>query len=233
MRKRATWAAAIALAATMIAACGSSADNGVASKSPDAIVSSAKTAVEGVKSLHIYGTVESGSPAVTLDLHLVAGTGARGQVSQSGLSFRLISLGHTIYISGGPAFWQRFGGAGAAQLLQGKWLKASIDSADFASFAHLTNLHDLVDALLTGHGKLTRGTTTTIRGQRAVTVHDATMGGTLYVATTGKPYPLEIVSKGGTPGQTGGHLSLDRFNEAVSLSAPANSIDLTKLTQLQ
>ena len=46
--------------------------------------------------------------------------------------------------------------------------------------------------------------------------------GTLYVAATGKPYPVEI-SK---PGSDGGRIDFDRFNEAVNLTAPTNTVNL-------
>ena len=54
---------------------------------------------------------------------------------------------------------------------------------------------------------------------------DKTKGGTLYIATTGKPYPVEI-SKGGSGG---GKINFDRWNAAVTVAAPANAIDVAQL----
>jgi hypothetical protein len=47
----------------------------------------------------------------------------------------------------------------------------------------------------------------------------------VYVATTGRPYPLEVVKDGGR----GGTVVFSRWNEPVTLVAPADAIDVTKL----
>ena len=54
---------------------------------------------------------------------------------------------------------------------------------------------------------------------------DQTQGGTLYVATSGKPYPVKL-AKGGAGGGT---LTFDRWNQPVSITPPANAIDLAQL----
>ena len=79
--------------------------------------------------------------------------------------------------------------------------------------------------MLNNHEKLVKGATTTVNGHKVVALTDTTNHGTLYVATTGKPYPVQI-SKSGSDG---GRLSFDRFNESVSLTPPANAIDISKL----
>jgi hypothetical protein len=64
-----------------------------------------------------------------------------------------------------------------------------------------------------------------VKGQKAVTVKDNDKGGVLYVATTGKPFPVQI-SKAGSGG---GKIVFDRWNQAVTLSPPANAINITQL----
>lgn len=225
MRSRVlTWACSALLVVTALSACGGSSDNGVASKSPDAIVSAALGAMSSVKSVRVSGAVTSGTSQIGLDLNLVAGKGGRGQMSQGGLSFQIVGLDQFIYISAGAPFWLHFGGPAAAQILQGRWLKAPA-TGNFASFAALTNLQQLLTALLTNHGTLAKGSTTTVDGRKVVAVHDTTHGGTLYVAATGSPYPIEVVKAG----QQAGRLVFDRFNESVPLAAPANTIDVSQL----
>src|SRR5437588_8379961 len=97
-------------------------------------------------------------------------------------------------------------------------------TGQLASVAALADLQNLFNELLSNHGALAKGATSTVEGQKVVAVKD-TRGGTLYVATKGKPYPIEV-SK---PGPQGGRVIFDRYDEAVSLSAPANSIDISKL----
>src|SRR5207302_7011194 len=119
------------------------------------------------------------------------------------------ALGGTVYIKGSPAFYRRIGGAAAAQLFQGKWLKAPASAGEFASITSLTDLRKLLDTTLTSHGKLTKGATTTVNGQQAITVTDSEKGGVLYVATNGKPFPVQISKSGAN----GGRIVFDRWNQ--------------------
>ncbi|HEY5089118.1 MAG TPA: hypothetical protein VIK30_04070 [Polyangia bacterium] len=215
------------MAAGAIAACGSSSPsgNGVAAKSPSAILSSATTAIQGAKSVHVSGALSDGGQSIKLDLNILSGQGAKGSMSQNGLSFQLIASGKYVYINGSPAFWKKFGGVAAATLFQGKWLKAPANSSSFASLSSLTNLHSLAQALLTGHGTLSKGSTTTVNGQKVIAVTDSSKSSKLYVATTGKPYPIEI-AKTGSAAQ---HVDFDNYNAPVSLTPPAKSIDISQL----
>jgi hypothetical protein len=216
----------LALTAVVLAGCGSSsAGNGIASKPPAAIVAAAKAAADGASSVHLSGTIVSESTPISLDMELVAGKGGRGRIAQNGLSFELVQLGGTVYIDGSPAFYRHIGGAAAAQLFQGRWLKAPASTGEFASIASLTNLSKLMDSALASHGTLTSAGVATVAGQKVVGVNDASEGGTLYVATTGKPYPLEVVKDGGS----GGRIVFERWNKPVALTAPTNAIDVTKL----
>jgi hypothetical protein len=220
-----TSAVSALLIATAIAACGGgSSDNGVASKSPDQIVSSVKSAVAGVNSVHVSGSVTSSGVPITLNLNLVSGKGGQGTMSQNGLSFQIVALGQDVYINASPAFWEHYAGKTAAQLLNGKWLKAPA-SGQFSSLASLTNLQVFFNKLLANHGTLAKGGTSTVDGQKVVAVNDTTNGGTLYVATSGKPYPIEIVKTG----SQGGQISFDRFNQSFTITAPANAIDISNL----
>ena len=230
MRRFSACAVPAVILAFAIAACGgssgsaSSSDNGISSKSPDQIVSAVNTAVNGVNSVHVAGAVSNGGSKTTLDLNLVNGKGGKGTMSQSGLAFKIVAVGNQVYINGSNAFWQKFGGSAAAQLLSGKWLKAPA-TGQLSSIASLTNVHTLFNQLLSSHGKLAKGSTTTVHGQKVIAVNDTTNGGTLYVATTGKPYPIELNKSG----SDGGQITFDQFNQPVTLAAPSNSIDISKL----
>ncbi len=208
-----------------LAACGGGSDNGVSSKSPNDIASAASSAVSNVNSVHVAGAVANGTSRFTIDLNLVNGKGGAGSMSQGGLSFKIISVNQEVYINGSPTFWRQFGGASAASLLSGKWLKAPA-SGQFGSLATLTNVHTLFSQLLSTHGTLAKGNSTTVRGQKVIAVNDKNNGGTLYVATTGKPYPIAIVKNG----SSGGRVDFDRFNQPVSLTPPTNAIDVSKLS---
>jgi hypothetical protein len=220
---------ALGLVGGLLGGCGSSSSNGVESKSPTEIVAASKAAADAATSVHVSGSVigtgalSSGSP-ITLDLQL-ASSGAHGQLSLGGLGFEIIVTGGTVYIKGSSAFYSHIAGPAAAQLLQGKWLKTPAATPEFASISSLTDLHKLIDSSLANHGTLTKTGTTTVNGQKVVGVSDQSQGGTLYVATSGQPYPVQI-SKGGSGG---GAVSFDRWNEHVSITPPTNAIDLSQL----
>lgn len=217
----------LVLLAAAIAGCGgsSSSGNGVADKTPAEILAATKAASDAATSVHVSGSIVSGKSPITLDMNLLANKGGRGKLSENGLAFELIQVGGTVYIKGSAKFYKRIGGTAAAQLLQGKWLKAPSSNANFASLSQLTDLRQLVDQTLASHGSLKKSGTTTVNGQKVVGITDTTKGGTLYIATTGKAYPIEI-SKGGSGG---GKISFDRWNSTVTLAAPANAIDVAQL----
>jgi hypothetical protein len=219
---------AIALAALAFASgCGgsSSDSNGVAAKSPNEIVASAKTLADAAKSVHVSGTLKSAGTPITINMTLLAGKGGSGQLSQNGLSFQLIQIHGTVYIKGSAAFYQHIAGAAAANLLQGRWLKAPASTGGLAALASLTDLRKLLDATLASHGTLSKGAVANVNGQKAIAVTDSSTGGTLYVATTGPPYPVKV-SMGGS---SSGAVTFSRWNEPVTVIAPANAIDVTKL----
>jgi hypothetical protein len=158
-------------------------------------------------------------------MELLAGKGAKGHLSVEGLGIEVVALEKAFYLNGSAAFYRHIGGAAAAQLLQGKWLKAPTTGGEFASLEQLTNLGKLLDTALSSHGKLVSAGTTTINGQKAVGVTDTTKGGTLYVAATGTAYPLRITKSGSGAGR----ITFDRWNEPVTISAPAGAININQL----
>jgi hypothetical protein len=211
------WAVMVAL----VGCGGSSSGGGIASEKPQKILGDSLAAANGLKSVHAAGTVNSGGQHITIDIQLVGGQGGRGQITLGGLSFKLVGLNNYAYMQAPPAVWEKAGApASAAQELQGKWLRTPA-TGQFASIASLTNIHTLFSQLLAQHGKkLTTGAESTVAGRKVVAVKSDQ--GTLYVAATGKPYPVELVK----PGSDGGRIDFDRFNEAVTLSAPTNTVNL-------
>ncbi|MGO9488107.1 MAG: hypothetical protein ACLQBB_03655 [Solirubrobacteraceae bacterium] len=216
---------ALALLLVLAGCGGSSSDNGVAAKSPDQILEATKAAARQAASVHIAGSINSGGKPISLNMELLAGKGGKGTISQEGFTINIVQSGGAVYINGSAAFYRHVSGPAAAELLQGKWLKAPEGSGELASLASLTDLSKLIDAALADHGTLTKGSTTTIEGQKAITLNDVSRGGALYVATTGKPYPLQITKGGDEPGR----VVFDRWDQPVTITPPANAIDISKL----
>jgi len=225
--RRSPLAAAALFAALFAAGCGSSSPsgNGVESKSATQILEATKLAASEATSVHIAGSLVSGGKPITLDMELLAGKGGKGKIGQEGFTIELVQTEGSVYINGSAAFYRHVGGTAAAQLLQGRWLKAPSGSGELASLASLTNLSKLIDTALANHGSLVKGAKTTIEGQPAIAVSDTAKGGTLYVATTGKALPLEIAKSGPESGK----VLLNRWNQPVTLTPPKNAIDISKL----
>jgi hypothetical protein len=220
-------ALALVLIAVLVQGCGggSSSNNGVAGKSPEAIVAAAKDAAAKAATVHVAGSTVTEERPISLNMELVAGKGAKGHLTLGGLGIDIIEVERSFYLNGSAAFYRSVAGSAAAQLLQGKWLKAPANSGNFASLAQLTDLTSLLDSALGNHGTLAKGPVTTIDGTRAVPIRDTSRGGVLYVAAAGTPYPLEITKSG----KEGGRVTFSDWNKPVTLTAPANAINITQL----
>jgi hypothetical protein len=158
-------------------------------------------------------------------MELVSRKGGRGRITLGDFSLELVDVDRAVYIDGSTAFYRQFVGEADARLLEGRWLKGPADRGPLAPLAPLADLGDLIDSTLADHGALSRAGTTTVDGQDAVGVSDAARGGTLYVATGGPPYPIEILEAGAG----GGRIVFDRWNQPVTLEVPANAVSIDQL----
>jgi hypothetical protein len=152
--------------------------------------------------------------------------GATGSMSTNGLSFNLIRVGDTLYIKGSDEFYKHFAGASVAQLLHGKWLKASATQGQLKSLAPLTSIKALFAGISSHHGKLVNKGATTYQGRKVVEIRDTSDNSKLYVAATGKPYPVAIA---GGKKSASGTVTFGDWNANVSLSPPSNALDISKL----
>ncbi|MEI8104637.1 MAG: hypothetical protein WCH31_02195 [Actinomycetes bacterium] len=226
MRLRAV--SVVVAAASLVAGCGSSkpASNGEAAKTPTQIIADALAAAGRATSVHLTGSGTSSARPLHLDLHLVMGKGGTGSVTLEGLTFDILRIGGKAYFQGGPGFWSHFGGKDAAALLKDRWLVAPATSREFASFTPMTDARSLLPDILNDHGTLKVIGTTTLNGVAAIEIRDTTRGGTLYIAATGEPYPIEIVQP------PDGKLDFGGWNDTVDLTAPHDTVSLSALDKL-
>jgi len=223
-------ALALVLAAVLLAGCGgggsSAKPNDEASKPATRVLADARAAASAATSAHVAGSLKSSGTPVTLDLSTARGKGATGSMSANGAGFDLVRIGDVVYIKGSDEFLKQNAGALIAQLLHDKWLKASIRKGRFASLAPLTSVGLLLGLVSRHHGKLVNDGKTTYDGQRVVAIRDTSDNSKLYVAATGTPYPVAIV---GGRGNQSGTITFDDWNKHVSLTAPSDAIDISKL----
>ena len=224
-------ALALVLTAALLAGCGSSGKaakpNDEASKPAARVLADAKAAATSASSAHVSGSLKSSGTPITLDLSAARGKGAKGSMSTNGLTFDMVRIGDTLYVRGSDAFYKHFAGAVVARLLHGKWLKGSATHGRLTSLAPLTSLADLFAVISSQHGKLANDGATTYNGTKVVAIRDTSDNSKLYVAATGKPYPVAIV--GGKKGQSGA-ITFDDWNKSVSLSAPSDAIDISQFS---
>jgi hypothetical protein len=220
---------ALVLAAVLLAGCGSSGHsakpNRTASETGVRALAEARRAATTASSFHVSGHVASSGTPVSLDLTLVRGKGAKGSMSANGLGFDIVRIGRQVYIKGTDAFYKHFAGAQVAQLLHGKWLK-STSSGRLKQLVPLTDSRGLFAKISASHGKLVNDGKTTFDGQQVVAIRDTSDNSKLYIAATGKPYPVAIVGK--KSGQSG-QITFGGWNKQVSLSPPKNAIDISQL----
>ena len=207
--------------ALAVGACGgSSAGNGIAGEAPAAIANAAGKAFTGVQSVHVAGTVRTSGQTVGLNMSIVSGKGARGTIVYGGHTVQVVTVARKLYIKADAAFWRHYAGS-LGSLLAGKWFELPASSNAATSFAGVLDLHSLVGNLLQGASSkgLHKGKQVKVDGQGAIGVTKAG-GATVYVATSGKPYPLELV----TPGE--GSVYLTAYNQPVSLAPPSPVVKL-------
>jgi hypothetical protein len=219
------------LAAALLAGCGGSSkkeetSNKEAFQPPASVLLDSQIAASNARSVHVAGNIVSGGTPIKLDVSMARKNDAEGSMSTNKLSFNLVRVGDTLYIQGSDAFYKHFAGAAVAQLLHGRWMKASTTTGQLKSLAPLTNIDALFNAIRSNHGGLANKGTTTYQGQKVVEIRDSSDGSRLYVAATGKPLPVAIV--GGKKGDSGS-IRFSDWNAPVSISAPKNALDISQL----
>lgn len=227
---RPTAGACLVAAAVLLAGCGGGSGNDLVSESAGQILQAAQNAAMHASAMEIAGTIAMGGQPVALDLTIVGRAKAKGTVGLGGKGVHLIRIGDHVYINGSKAYYTKFANPEAATLLAGKWISGTADQPGFSDLAKATQIL-IVPSLfkrLSHHGRLTKGAVTTIGGAKAIAIVDhSSDGGTLFVALTGKPYPLELESPNG--GKRG-KVTFMHWDEIVPVTAPKGAIDLSKIS---
>jgi hypothetical protein len=219
----------LALVALVLAGCGGSSgpkSNGIDDMTPTQIVTEMKKAIASAESVHISGTGTSGGTQLSLDLRLARDKGGAGHVELGGFGFDIVRIDQKLYFKADAKALTHYAGSAVAQLLAGRWFEVRASSSGFGSFTPLTDLQKLMNQILTASGRVVKGDETTIGDQPALALTDSKNGGTLYVATTGPAYPLEL--KPG--GSNSGSITFTDWDQPVTLTAPKGALDYAKLT---
>jgi len=209
-----------------MAGCGSGASgNGVAAKSASQIYNEAKAATSGASSVRYSGQLQNSGKTISLDI-VAAGRRGGGTITVQGATLNVVTSGTSLFLKASAAAWEKLGApAAAAGLVANKWLQTTTSNKSFGSFANFTNQSKLVGSISAKHTP-TKGKQTTVGGLSAITLVDKG-NGTLFVATTGKPYILEIKS---TQTNDSGTITFSDYNAAKPPAVPSNAVNINSLT---
>jgi len=217
-------------AIVLIAGCGggasSPADNGEAGKDAKTILSDSVAAMRSAGAAHMSGDITTSDAHVMLNIDIAAKDSISGTFTIDGTPVKITTSGGNSYLAG-KALWNKVDPSGKAAELFGERCvlvpptfpgAASI----LSGISEISDLNGLADSLSKPKGAVTKGSTTTTAGARAVTIKDAES--TLYVATEGKPYPLRVEMSG----SDGGHLDF-LYNRKTAVTPPSDCLDVSKL----
>lgn len=257
--------AAVCLCVGMIAGCGSSgtppkpaspksaARAGEASKSPDQILADSAAALRTAGSYRMVARMTQLTrprQRVRFTADVFSAHTFSMSMSSNGLGFELIFTANRAYMKADQRFWDKeTHNSAAGALLAGRWFLAPPGTANsLASIAGQVSPSRLGRCMLVQHGHLSIAGHTTVDHQPAVVLHDAGQGagnqrGTLAIATTGVPYPLQITANGkqrpgttkgpcgsnGSGPSTVGTVTLSGFGHLGKLRLPAHPINLKTL----
>jgi hypothetical protein len=193
-------------------------------KSGQEILAAARDALATAKSVRLKGVIADKGQRITMDLRIGSQTAAgtmKVPVQQKGkpLSAQIKYVKGKLYIRS-PQMMRSLGGAQAAGLIGDRWFYSSKDTlaGPFEEFIDLKKF----SGVFTAHGgNVLKGATKTINGLPAIALTDSE-GGVLYVATTGKPYPLRLA-----PGTASAEkLDLLEYDAPLAATAPKDAINI-------
>ncbi|MFJ3699318.1 hypothetical protein ACIPW9_35225 [Streptomyces sp. NPDC090052] len=234
-------AGAAAVVLTIAAGSSAVADGGTASLPAQEIANKAHDALFGTSSLHIsvHGRFGSRGTPTSMELTLDRQANCRGSVSLGGQgSVQIVKRGGKIWIKPDAAFWKNQvpGGSAAEAALNGRYLQGSSSNLPLQGIAQVCDLDSFLKTSTTpdtsGGGHLTKGKVTKLHGIDVVPVSGVRGGHreTLYVATHGKPYPVQVTVKA-MDKTTLATVGFSAFDQPVPSSTPSpdQSVDISKL----
>jgi hypothetical protein len=205
-------------AAVLIAGCGGKSSSGEEKKSARQILLDAEKAAESSQGVHIAGWFIDSGKRVDLTLELGRQSG-RGTMAQGNARAQVERVGEQAYMRANTQFWTAFADAGAAQLLHDKWLTGGSAKTPFKSFATFLSLDALVNSAFDNYSAMQKLGVRTYKGQKVVAVRDTKSKEELFVAATGKPYPVAAVGQG--------HIDFTKWDTTVDVKAPKGAVDIS------
>jgi hypothetical protein len=233
-RGRAVGAGITLLVVIALAGCGSSSE-GLAAKSAAQILAASRSAARNASAVHV--TSEAFGTAIViktrakrtrriskLDLQLDR-EGVWARLVALGSTLEAIRIGDIIYVKGGPLLYRNLQRRTGVHVAPGTWLKAPANGPQLSGFAAFAEPSREIMGLLGDPTlSLTKGHTTTIKGQKAIELRTEgkLYSGAIYIAASGPPDPILIVKHGRETART----TFTGWNQPTQLTAPAGAVEL-------
>jgi len=218
--------------------------NGEASKPAQQVLADALKAAKAASSVHISGYWNSNPDHHNVfDVTAEKGKGSMGTITHDGFTVDAVVIGSPsqqglefcpctwkAYIRASSAFWadqsRAQGMPHHTSSLGGKWVEFSssdfMAAVDLGPIVDLTDLQWILGLTTDAMGVLTKEAKT-YKGQSVVAVYPQLKMRSLYVAATGRPYPVAAVVNGVAS------VSFDGWDKSVSVTAPSGAIEISKL----
>ncbi|MDG4861702.1 hypothetical protein P8605_26545 [Streptomyces sp. T-3] len=209
--------AGLAAGLTGLTGCGKedpdAGTNGVGKLSAKKIQSQASAAAKAADSVQVSADLVVKGEPYRIKMRL-NGEGGTGEITDSGVTFRLLRIGEDVYMQADAAQLEEGGGK---DKLSAKYVKVAPGDPKYKRFVSYTDKDELLGMLLDLHGKVTKEGRDKVGDTRTVQLAASNgSGGTLDVSLEGKPYPLRLVRAGNA-----GSLTLTDWGKSVPLVPPA------------
>ncbi|MFD4995736.1 hypothetical protein [Streptomyces buecherae] len=216
--------------------------NELADLSAQQISDKAKEALLGATSLRIKMDQGTGAESLKINLALDKKGNCNGTIGDAqGASSELIKADTKVWMKPNAKFWTQPDvggkeGEAAAELFKDRYIHGTTDDEMLKDNADMCNLSAMQASIKSDSdpkGKLTKGEPTKLGNQLVVPLTGpGDEGGkqTMYVAATGKPYPLKISVVGGNEPGT---VELNDYEKPVDTTPPPASevIDIAKFEE--
>lgn len=216
--------------------------NELANLTAQQISDKAKNALLGASSLRMKMQQGTAADAMQMDMALDNKGNCQGTIGVGqGASSEVIKSGDKVWMKPNERFWSQpeigggKDGAAAAELFKGRYIYGTTNDdmlKDNADMCDLAAMQATIKSSSSSKDKLTKGEPTKLGSQLVVPLSgpgDAPgEKETMYIAATGTPYPLKIVTEGGSGSGT---VELSDYGKPVTPTPPpaSETIDVAKI----
>jgi hypothetical protein len=192
------------------------AGNGIESKTPGTIVKTALAALRKARSVRMKGDFEEDGEAVGLDLKLTGKGDIAGWVESEGVRMHVIKSGERQFLRG-REFLKQSAGPEIAELIGDDWMEVPLESDGSNDVTEGLDLKSLADELITEDDGFRKVGPAKVNGRAALKLKGP--GQVLFVATTGKPYPLRWEAT-----LEGQKIDFTGYDKNQGIKAPADAV---------